>query len=287
MSVKKKEELFTTSDGAQIYTEIYGQGKNKILLINGIACPINHWRYQIENFAKTSQVLCFQIRGHHQSSIGSEGVALKRLAQDVIELKRKFFKSQACSLIGHSYGAPIGIQATLLAPEDFQNLVIVNGFYKNPFTDLISQKIQLTAIDYLREFALHAPTLSEVLWKSGNLSPLFKPIASLIGGFNLERIRQKDIEIYQRTLAGMGVLEFLNQFEELLKTDLEDELHKVSCPSLVFHGELDSIIPEDQNKIIAQKIPDSKFYNLSEGSHCSPLDSPYPLNKIIKEELNF
>jgi len=58
---------FESFDGTPIYYEVRGEGE-PLVLIYGIACPMNHWHHQIEYFSKSYKVITFDLRGHQKSN---------------------------------------------------------------------------------------------------------------------------------------------------------------------------------------------------------------------------
>lgn len=283
--INRKTANFITKDGASIYYEVYGNKGPIIVLNNGLACPINHWHEQISFFSKNHRVLAYDLRGHHKSTNGKlKKITMGLLASDIMAVfKVAFPNEKAASFWGHSYGVPIALKVAALNSNICESLVLINGFHKNPFNDYleVSQCIQI--IESLKIFALSAPTLSKFLWSNASDSNVFRALAGWTGGFNLERAKIEDIEIYSKAVASMDLPTFFNHFKAMLRYDFTVDASHVMCPSLVIHGDRDSLIPEHQNITLSSLIKNSSYLNVKEGSHCSQLDKPYYINSVISE----
>jgi pimeloyl-ACP methyl ester carboxylesterase len=287
-TTKRLSAYYATPDSAKLYYEVHGDSGPILVFSNGIACPINHWHNQVEYFSKNNRVLVYDLRGHHKSSNGLiKKITMDLLAHDVMGIvEQAFGADQTASFWGHSYGVPISLKVASLNPKICNSLVLVNGFYKNPFDEYISTKQSVEIIEALKIFSYSAPEFSNWAWANAADSKLFRIITGWVGGFNAERMPVEDMEIYSRAVASMHLPTFFNHFKALLRFDFSDEASSVKCPALIVHGERDELIPEEQNKTLAEIVQKGFFVNVKEGSHCTQLDLPQRLNSIVEEFLN-
>lgn len=287
MTIPRKKGFFKTSDQTSIYYELYGDSGPVIILTYGIACLMNHWHFQVADFAKDHQVLMYDLRGHHQSEIGSEeNITIDLLSNDVVELFRSVLSEEkSANFFGHSFGAPIALRCASLFPEEVDSVIMINGFYKNPFSEYVTVKGALQLVEGLKTFAENAPALSKWLWSHSTDNLIFHYIAGVTGGFNLERAAYKDIEIYSKGLASLSLVHFCENFKALIKFNGASFFENTLCPVLVVHGSRDGIVPFEQNKILSESLPDAELLQFAEGSHCTQLDLPVELNKAIRKFL--
>ncbi len=285
MSVKQKTSYIKTDDKAELYYEVHGTSGPVLVFSNGLACPINHWHNQIEHFSKNFRVLAYDLRGHHKSSRGLlKKITMDLLAHDLLKILDTAFPNESSALFfGHSYGVPISLKLAALAPEKCKALVLVNGFYKNPFSEVLDEKQIIDAVEAFKVFSLSAPRLTKWIWKNGVDSSFFRKTTGCLGGFNPERMPVKDMEIYSKAVASIDLQSFLNHFKALIRFNFSADSALVKCPTLIVHGERDQIIQESQNIELAEMIENSFYQKLSEGSHCTPLDVPVKLNKVIED----
>lgn len=281
-------DYYNTNDSAKLYYEVHGDKGPIIVCSNGLACPINHWHNQVELFAKNHRVLVYDLRGHHKSSKGLiKKITMDLLARDISSIvKKEFGEKGKASFWGHSYGVPISLKVASLYPEVCNSLVLINGFYKNPFDEFINVKQGIEAIEALKIFSYSAPDLSRWLWSNIADSKFFAFISGITGGFNLERVPTEDIEIYTKAVASMNLQTFFNHFKALLRCDFTEEASNIKCPSLIIQGERDELIPKAQSIELSQIVQKGFYHEVKEGSHCTQLDVPIKLNSLIKEFLD-
>lgn len=279
----RKTAFFTTSDGAKLYYECYGDQGPVLVLTYGIACLMNHWHPQIEDFSKDHRILIYDIRGHHKSELGDQEITVDLLAQDCVELLNEAFSEDTkAHFWGHSFGAPIALRVGSIFPERVESIVFVNGFYKNPFGDFLTNEQCLQAVEALNIFSDQAPELSQWLWSRITNNVLFRYLAGVTGGFNLERVSYKDIEIYSKGLSVLPFSNFLENFKALINFDGSPYLSKTVAPVLVVQGDRDGLIPEHLNTSLVDQLPNGELCRFSEGSHCTQLDLPAQLNRKIR-----
>lgn len=289
MIIPRKKGFFKTSDQTKLYYEVYGESGPVIVLTYGIACLMNHWHFQIDEFAKDHQVLIYDLRGHHQSGMGTEeNISIDLLAQDAVELLNYTFpKDTKAHFWGHSFGAPVSFRCASLFPNQVASVVLINGFYKNPFSEFLSVEVCVQLVEGLKTFTENAPSLSQWLWANSTNNLLFHYLAGVTGGFNLERTAYKDIEIYSKGLSSIPLENFLKNFKALIQFDGSPFFEEILCPTLIIHGARDGITPLEQNKILAECLPNAKLIEFTEGSHCTQLDLPIEINNALREFLIF
>ena len=285
--VKRLSAYYTTSDSARLYYEVHGDSGPILVFTNGIACPINHWHNQVEYFSKDYRVLIYDLRGHYKSGNGLiKKITMDLLAHDVMGIvEQAFGKGESASFWGHSYGVPVSLKVASLNPKICNSLVLVNGFYKNPFAEYLTTKQGVEAVEALKIFSYSAPDFSKWLWANATDSKAFRLISGWVGGFNTERMPIEDMEIYSKAVALMHLPSFFNHLKALLRFDFSDEASMIKCPSLVIHGERDELISESQNLELASMIQKGFYHNMKEGSHCTQLDLPHRFNDLVSEFL--
>jgi len=280
----KQTGFFTTQDKTSLYYECYGDSGPVIVMTYGIACLMNHWRHQVEDFSKDHRVVIYDMRGHHKSSLGSVPITIDLLAEDAVALLSFLHSNdEKAHFWGHSFGAPISLRCASLFPERVLSSVLVNGFFKNPFGDFLSDEKCLEVVEGLHTFVNHAPKLSQWLWNTVTGNVLFHYLAGVTGGFNLERIAYKDIEIYSKGLGCIPLHNFLENFKALVSYDGTDFIDATTAPVLIIQGERDGIVPGHHNSHLAEHLPNGKLVSFPEGSHCTQLDLPLDVNRTIRE----
>lgn len=274
---------FESFDGTPIYYEVRGEG-DPLVLIYGIACPINHWHHQVEYFSKNYKVITFDLRGHQKSNPVADikNITINSLAKDIVALL-KHLRIKKAHFAGHSFGAPLLLQLSALKPELIQSMVFINGFAKNPIKGMFGLDVIEPFFYFIKAKYEEQPVLWNTLWKMAVDNPMTMYMTALAGGFNLKVTHFKDIEVYARGVARMNLDIFLRLFEELMKFDGEPFLEKIDCPVLVVSGEKDLVTPVKFQHHLKEKIKHADFLIIPYGSHCTQLDFPDYVNLRLEK----
>ncbi len=276
-----KKAYFNSFDDTKIYYELHGETGPTVVLIYGVACQMNHWIYQVTDLAQDHQVLLFDYRGHHKSE-ASDILTMDSVAKDLGSLLDHLQISKA-HIVGHSFGVPVGVRFANQFPDKTESLVFINGFVYNPLDELFKVPVSKKLIEYLYTFQTFAPGFSQWLWKKAVNNIATQLGAGLLGGFNLELTSFKDIEIYTQALENLKVEVVLKYMEDLVNTDLREDLKTISAKTLVISGLRDGITPSHQQELMKNLIPDANIERIKDGSHCTQLDMPEIVNTLLRD----
>ncbi len=270
--IEKTTGYFHALDGTPIYYEVRGQGE-PIVFIYGIACLMNHWHNQVDYFAKTHQVILFDIRGHHKSVpvSNTSNFTFEHLAFDVNSLL-KHLKIEKAHFAGHSFGVPYLIKIYEQFPEIVASMAFINGFARNPLKKLFGLEFVEPLFKFMREQHQKYPDLWNNLWKGMIDNPIAFQIAALAGGFNIKLTQFKDIEMYGRGVSRLELIYFFELFDQLLKFDGISVLSRIECPTFIIAGEQDMLTPTSYQREMHELIRGSDFLLIPYGSHCCQLD---------------
>ena len=284
--IEKKSGSFKSFDGTPIYYEVRGQGE-PLVFIYGIACLMNHWHFQVEHFAKTHQVILFDIRGHHKSlPIGDfNHLTLEDLVKDLKGLLQHL-EIKTAHMVGHSYGVPYILKTWQLFPEIIRSATFINGFARNPLKKLFGFEFVEPLFQFLRTQHAKSPDLWNTLWRGMIDNPIAFQLAALAGGFNIRLTQFKDIEMYGRGVSRLDLPVFFALFEQLLHFEGSEILPTITCPVLILAGDKDLLTPPAFQEEMHHNIAGSELMKIPYGSHCSQLDFPDFVNLKLAEFLN-
>ncbi len=279
--IQVQKNTFKSFDGTEIYYEVHGDKGPVVTLVYGVACQMNHWVYQVQALSENYQVLMFDYRGHHKSAMSDE-LNMDAVAKDLNALLCHLnFKTT--HVVGHSFGVPVAVKFANFYPEKTMSLVLINGFVYNPLDELFKFPVSDKLINTLEALESYAPSLSQWLWKKVVNNLVSQLVAALLGGFNLELVPFKDIEIYTQALENLRLKVVLDYMQDLVRTDLRDDLMRVSAPTLVISGLRDGITPIHQQDLMKNLIPNAHIERIKDGSHCTQLDKPELVNALLKD----
>lgn len=113
----------------RINLTIEGSGE-PLLFLHGNGEDHHYFQQQREAFSKQYQCIYMDSRGHGESDLGTSGLSLKLMADDVIKVVEDLNLSSV-NVLGFSDGANIAILAALKQPTLFKR-IILNGANINP-----------------------------------------------------------------------------------------------------------------------------------------------------------
>lgn len=280
--VPKSTGYFPSYDGTEIYYEVRGKGEPTIW-VYGIACLMNHWHHQLEHFSHNYQVVSFDLRGHNLSAIPADlkQMTVKSMAKDILALMDHLGIEKA-HFAGHSFGVPVLIEFSDLAPERALSYTFINGFAKNPIQGMFGVDLVERLFKIGRFAHKNIPEIWTPLWKFSTQNPLSFIVTGALGGFNLRYTEWKDIEIYAKGTAEMSLDMFIPLFEDMMKFDGEDLARRIDKPTLVLAGAKDFVTPLSFQESMHRSIAGSRYVVVDKGSHCTQLDLPDIVNREIE-----
>ncbi len=83
---------------------------------------------------------------------------------------------------------------------------------------------------------------------------------------------EEDLEIRARTYPKAE--SYFAQLMGVMGHDTYDRLGSIKIPTLVIHGESDQLVPPENGKLLASRIPGAKLVMLPAASHIFPTDQP-------------
>ncbi len=283
--ISKSRGTFETYDGTRLYYEVRGQGE-PVVWVYGIACLINHFHHQVTDFAKDHQSIIFDLRGHNRSETPKDlsHMTVQDMARDLVSLL-DHLKIEKAHFVGHSFGVPILINFSELAPDRALSFTFINGFAKNPIQGMFGLDLAEKLFQLGKGAHALVPEIWNPLWKKVTTNPLTMAVSGILGGFNLMKTEWKDIEIYSRAVSEMSLKMFIPLFEDMMSFNGEDKAAKIKTPTLVLAGDKDFVTPLSFQKELHQFIRGSRYIVVENGSHCTQLDFPALVNSKIRQHI--
>jgi pimeloyl-ACP methyl ester carboxylesterase len=94
--------------------------------VHGFACAHEDWRFQIEEFRKSREVVACDLRGHGATPGRAHECSIEHYGGDVAALLASLELPKAV-LVGHSMGCRVVLEANRLAPERVAGIVLIDG----------------------------------------------------------------------------------------------------------------------------------------------------------------
>ena len=252
-------------NGVDLFVESIGQG-DPVILVHGLTAD-HHSMEPIAEWLKNDyQVVLYDCRGHGLSE-KPEHYTLMDHAQDLLGVM-DFYGFEQANVIGESMGTYISQQAAILAPNRFRKLVLlvpkahgktssVQRLLKEAGKDIneVSQEEMMQIIGK----ATYAPSTPKEL--------VLEAMQKLTGGVELTAKQKAAVD---EALAGF---------------DLRDDLHKITCPTLVCSGKYDGLNPPDMGKEVAEGIPNAQFELFEHSGHLLAMEEEEKCKNLVLQFL--
>lgn len=112
--------------GRELYYERSGTGQTALVFVHGFSCDGTDWRQQMVHLAPRCDVVAFDLNGHGRSQTDLDTCTIEGFAEDVITLVERLGLHPA-TLVGHSMGCRVTLQALSRRPDLFTAGVLVDG----------------------------------------------------------------------------------------------------------------------------------------------------------------
>jgi len=226
-------------------------GRKTIVFVHGLSGSSSAWiKYEIK-FEKEYNVLSFDLRGHGKSFKPKKysDYEIKCFADDLAELL-EFLKIKKCILVSHSFG-------TLIALE-----------FLSKYQDKVSATVFLSP-----SYCIGKSKLGKIIKPFLNVAHVFRLFPFFVRrGVHVDYSRFKNsgdwsISRNFADIPNTGVRVFLYCLSQSYKFDRENILKNIHVPTLIIHGEKDSIFPVSNGKKMAAEIKNSKLILLPNANH--------------------
>jgi len=254
----------TNVNGVDINYELEGDGKETIVLINGLADDLTTWFGQVPDFlAAGYRVLRFDNRGIGKSGRPKGPYTTAQMAQDakalVDSLGVKDFH-----LVGVSMGGMISQEYALAYGGDLKSLTLactygtVDKFCLTMFNMWADLAAKIDVPFVMRDVSLWAFTV-----------PFFND-------------RPADAAEFAEAMAAldMSLEAYLAQLAVIQKHDAIGRVGAIKVPTLVLAGEEDILIPVRLSKDLQQAIPGAQWAT-TPGGHACLWETPDPFNQTF------
>lgn len=269
------------ANGGDLAYRLYQKGRPgepPIVMIAGWACVMNDWFSLPEELAKAGRtVLIFDNRGIGLSLAHPGEVSIEGMAADARALADALLPQGPFIAIGHSAGA---FAVQLLAakqPERVAAAVMIGA-----------QGVRKTAAGGDAAFF----KLGRASWHDKkDLNSRQKLLTYFIDQESRDVLNRGFREICKRSLAEKRSKENVAaQLKALGKADFPAELASTKCPTLVIHGDQDTVIPVANAQPLFESLSSSsrRHICIMPGAlHMPHAPSPEAARKVVAEILRF
>ena len=253
----------------ELHYEVYGNGE-PVALIPGFAGGAWMWSRQVGPLATKFRVITFDPRGIGQSSFGSQPLTIRLLADDLLAFLRKLRIDKA-HILGASFGGFVGQEFALAYPDSTKTLSLCCTSFGGPNHVAPSMEI-LMALASTSDF-----NGEDRIRRS--LSTAFS------AGFVRDHTDEVE-EIVKLRLANTVMEEaYRSQLTAAVGFNVESRVGAIKARTLVLTGDADVVVPMQNSRNLAAKIPGAELRSVAGGSHLFFIEKADEFNSVVIEFL--
>ena len=251
-----------------MYYEIHGKGE-PLVLIYGYAGDSGLWFRQIPVLSKKYRVIAFDNRGVGRSDKPNISYTMAMMAGDIAGLL-DIIGIDAAHIFGISMGGMIAQHFALNYPQRVISLILGCTFCGGVRSIPIGPEALVALADFER---FKKMTLEEV-------------IRQLIPFLFSQEFIEKNPDIVERRVAKS--LEYptpmhgiTRQAEAIMGHDTYELLPRIKLPTLVISGDNDGLIPFENSRILASRIPEAELAIIKGAGHEFFIEDAEETNKMV------
>jgi non-heme chloroperoxidase len=249
----------TLKDGTEVFYKDWGMGQ-PVVFSHGWPLNADAWDAQMLFLAEHGfRVIAHDRRGHGRSSQPWQGNDMDQYADDLAQLIEHLDLHDAV-LVGHSTGG-----------GEVARYIGRHGAQRVKKAALISAVPPIMLKTEANPGGLPLSVFDEI--RNGvrtNRSQFFKDLALPFYGFNREGAKLSQGTVDAFWLAGMqcSIKSAYDCIKAFSETDFNDDLKKMTMPTLVLQGDADQIVPiDDSGRLSAQRVPNGTLEVIAGAPH--------------------
>ena len=256
-------------NGLKLYYEIEGDGA-PLVLIPGFAAGRWIWFKQTADLSRDFRVIIFDPRGVSASDKPEGEQTIGLLADDIAHLLETIGVESA-HIVGASFGGFVAQEFALKYPALTRKLVLCCTSFGGP------------------NHVVPAPETLQALASTKGLNSEDRMRENLLLAFTPEYVRthpdEVDLIVHLRATNEVPEHIYLSQLQAAMSFNVESRLAEIKSPTLVLSGDADIIVPVQNSRNLASKIPGAQLQIIEGGSHTFFIEQAGEFNRIVTEFL--
>ena len=249
-----------TSNDAQINYQTFGDASKPALVFsNSLGTKFSMWQPQLDALKKDFYMICYDTRGHGQSSAPQGPYSIELLGEDVIHLMDNLHIDKA-NFCGISMGGLTGQWLAINHPERFEHVIVAKTAAPIGQEQAWLDRSTLVREEGLRPIAATAASR----WFT---DPFIQSQATIV-------------ETLSNDLGASSAEGYASCCEALAKADLREKLESIHVPLLVIAGRKDPVTTVSDAQYMVNHIRSSALFEI-DASHISNIEQPKAFNQAI------
>jgi pimeloyl-ACP methyl ester carboxylesterase len=252
---------------SKLYVEEHGNG-DPLLLIEGLGQAMWLWREQIPALAEHFRTIAYDTRGTGRSPALERPYEIADFAADAAMV----LDGRRAHVVALSMGGYVALKLALGNPELVRSLVLAGTGAGGPdrvpreqhVRDAFAEALGLPPEEYGRRTM---PYTFASGWPDRNPTRFEEILAA-----RLERpTSYETIEAHANACYAFY--------------DEGCDVERIDAPALVIHGDEDLIIPVENGRMLAERLPKARYVELPGRGHNLPLEDPHTFNELVLDFL--
>jgi non-heme chloroperoxidase len=265
-----KETFIEGHDGVKLRTIVGGEGST-VVLAHGFAGNLEGWNMVFNELVKSGfRVIAFDQRGHDKSTIGTDGVNSKAMANDYKTVLEHFDVKDGI-LVGHSMGGFLSIKFMLDYPEIAQNrlhgTLLMSTLAGDLSRDNSQNKSQIWLIKNGWIQTIMANESLATLFQSTFIGTPYKAIIQTA----LQSSKSQDLVVLTPIL------------EALVDENYYPQLSKIKTPCMVMLGTADKSTPSFHSEDLIKGIANARMVKVEGKGHLLNWEAHLKIVEEIKK----
>ena len=257
-------------DGAEIAWSSDGdESAPPVLLVMGLAYPAAMWFRLVPALAERYRVIRLDNRGAGLTGdVPGAPYTVETMAADCLAVLDEAGVEEA-QVVGISMGGLIAQELVLTSPERVTSLCL------------------MATHPGLAHAVFNPEALALVTSGRADMTPQEAAEASIPFNYAPSTPRERIEEDWAVRLPLACSLEgYTAQVQGTLPWSRFEDLPSVTAPTLVVHGELDSLVPPENGARIAERIPAAEHVTVPDANHLLFSDQPEQVTKVLLDWLD-
>src|ERR1044072_2617906 len=252
-------------NGLKLFYEIEGDGE-PVVLIPGFAAGRWVWFKQTADLSRDFRVISFDPRGVSVSDKPEGPQTITLLADDVAHLLKTIGVERA-HIVGSSFGGFVAQDFALKSPSMTRKLVLCCTSFGGP------------------NHVVPAPETLMALASTKGLNSEGRMRANLLLAFTPEFVSTQEAEVdrivHLRATNDVPEHIYLSQLQAAMSFNVEPRLSEIKSSTLILSGDADVIVPVQNSRNLAAKIPGAELQIVEGGSHTFFIEQDQDFNQRL------
>jgi pimeloyl-ACP methyl ester carboxylesterase len=234
-------------------------------MVHGFALDHRMWVKQVDQLAANYRIITLDVPGCGSSPLPQSEVTLSGLADAIMQRIDGLIGHEPAVFVGLSMGGYIGWEMLNRNPGRFQAAIMC---------DTRAAADSVATAEGRRQMAANVLAV-------GTESVMSPMLLRLISEQTYNQ-QPETVELMRSMLLGTAP-QTINALQLAManRHDFQNELGSFHLPMLLICGSEDILTPPKEMKRMAEKLPHSRFVEVSEAGHMAPLEKPSVVNSEI------